>query len=430
MKFPDDFINKIHLETQGNFEIVKQLPDNCIDAVVTDPPYGLSFMGKKWDYDVPSVKCWKEVLRVLKPGGHLLSFGGSRTYHRMACAIEDAGFEIRDQIMWVYGSGFPKSLNIGKAVDKLQGNEREVVGETRIGKTSLGDATGWDTSENMKAIKESGKVSITKGTSAWEGYGTALKPAHEPIVLARKPLSEKTVAENCLKWGVGGLAIDECRVGTDSITTNEKGKQNGNTPIVPQSPDFVGETHTGRFPSNFIHDGSQEVVELFPNTKSQVRVSEDKDTPANTFSLGRTGTTPRGHNDSGSAARFFYCAKASNRERDMGCEGLELKQTTGGGNVKSPSRNNHPTVKPIALMEYLVKLISREGQIVLDCFMGSGSTALACKNLNRNFIGMDIYQEYIDISNARLKAPKEKTKIKKVKEPPKPKIDDNQLTLF
>jgi site-specific DNA-methyltransferase (adenine-specific) len=189
-------------------EKLKLLKENSIDSIVTDPPYGLSFMNKKWDYDVPSTDIWIECLRVLKPGGHLLSFSGSRTYHRMAVRIEDAGFEIRDQIMWVYGSGFPKSHNIGKAVDKLQGNEREVVGTSD--KKSF---ESWaDFTEREFERKDN---NITKGTSEWEGWGTALKPSHEPIVMARKPLSEKTVAENVLRWGTGGLNIDESRIGTD-----------------------------------------------------------------------------------------------------------------------------------------------------------------------------------------------------------------------
>jgi DNA modification methylase len=186
-------------------EVLKPLPENSVDAVVTDPPYGLSFMGKKWDYDVPSVEIWKECLRVLKPGGHLLSFAGTRTHHRICSAIEDAGFEIRDMIAWVYGSGFPKSLNIGKAVDKLQGNKRKSLGITK--------GVGNNNTESMnsgvsKSSEFNHEYELTKGTSEWEGWGTALKPALEPITVARKPLSEKSVAENCLKWGTGGINID------------------------------------------------------------------------------------------------------------------------------------------------------------------------------------------------------------------------------
>ena len=201
-------------------EEMKNLPDNSVDSIVTDPPYGLKFMGKKWDYNVPSVEIWQEALRVLKPGGHLLSFGGSRTYHRMAVAIEDAGFQIRDQIMWVYGSGFSKSHNIGKSVDKLQGNKREVLG-IRTNGNKVGGANTYDDDNYVwdKPFEE------TKGTSPYEGWGTALKPAHEPICMARKPLSERTIALNVLKWGTGGINIDGCRVGTTGAKTNSNGKR-------------------------------------------------------------------------------------------------------------------------------------------------------------------------------------------------------------
>lgn len=210
-------MKRIKLMKGDNMKSLKELPDNSIDSIVSDPPYGLSFMGKKWDYDVPSIEFWKEVYRVLKPGGHILSFGGTRTYHRMVVNIEDAGFEIRDQIQWLYGSGFPKSHNIGKAVDKLEGNEREVIGKyqhpdgsgdrkakaaVRSGVTDMGSEEGVEWNKTL-----------TKGTSTYEGWGTALKPANEPICVARKPLSEKSVAENVLKWGTGGINIDGCRVG-------------------------------------------------------------------------------------------------------------------------------------------------------------------------------------------------------------------------
>ena len=394
---------------------LKDFEDNSVDAIVTDPPYGLSFMGKKWDYDVPSVDIWKECLRVLKPGGYLLSFAGTRTQHRMAVNIEDAGFEIRDMIAWVYGSGFPKSLNIGKAIDKMLGNERELISVG--GKCGVfahaGDGREQDIN-NYQAV-------TTKGNSEWEGWGTALKPALEPITVARKPLGEKTVAENCLKWGVGGINIDGCRVGTEGITTNGKGKQDGNTPIVPQSPDFVGETHIGRFPANLIHDGSDEVVGLFPQTKSGSRKAQpQKEGSWNAVGI-KFKETFACEGSEGSASRFFYCAKASKRERNIGCEGLEKKVGVGnfmaeakwindprspnGGYEAAPSKpqsNSHPTVKPIALMEYLVKLVSREGQVVLDPFMGSGTTGMACKKLNREFIGMEMMPEYMEIAKARI----------------------------
>jgi DNA modification methylase len=335
---------------------IKKLPDNSVDAVVTDPPYGLSFMGKKWDYDVPSVEVWAECLRVLKPGGYLLAFAGTRTQHRMAVRIEDAGFEIRDMIAWVYGSGFPKSLNVGKAVDKLQGNERE--SEIVKGKIFTGS--------NNNINGESGEYEVTKGTSPWEGWGTALKPALEPITVARKPLNEKTVAKNCLEWGTGGINIDECRVeaqigdkfGGGGLASKNAIFQGESKNPYKKGTGFRDDSAQGRFPANLIHDGSDEVVSLFPNDSQ----------------------------------RFFYSPKASKNERNKGCEGLP------------PAKNNHPTVKPIALMEYLVKLVSREGATVLDPFAGSGTTGIACKNLNRNFIGIELDADYMKIAEKRIES--------------------------
>jgi len=409
-------VNKIY--TMDCIEGMKLLDDNSIDAIVTDPPYSLGFMGKDWDTFKPQgafenkkgfkqlnrnnmkdlsgfqqfTEQWaKEAVRVLKPGGHLLSFGGSRTYHRLACAIEDAGFEIRDTIMWVYSTGFPKSLNIGKAVDKLQGNEREVVG---IDKNA----------ERFKEYKEQDGCErktfndkITVGTSEWEGWGTALKPAHEPIVLARKPLSEKTVAENCLKWGTGGINIDGCRV----EYTSEQDKKEGQSarPSKTSNANDYSLNHgglegldrsdrsdiTGRFPANFIHDGSDEVVCLFPDTKSTPK------TKGGTGGIGvntpfQRGSETSDYKDKGSAARFFYVPKASKEERNKGLDGFKEKPIEGRDegqdkrNVPykqrtTPVRNNHPTVKPIALIQYLIKLITPPDGIVMDPFIGSGTTS-------------------------------------------------------
>jgi len=353
-----------------SLEVLKDFEDNYFDSVVTDPPYGLAFMGKKWDYDVPQVELWKEVYRVLKPGGHILSFAGSRTYHRMAVNIEDAGFEIRDMLGWLYGSGFPKSHNIGKAVDKLQGNKREVVGKYK----NLSPGDEWRISGNFGGESTNqNKRSITKGNSEWEGWGTALKPAHEPIVMARKPFNT-SVAENVLTHGTGGINIDECRVGTDeklsrpvnSASNNVYGKYNtfGND-VEPQ----------GRFPANIIHDGSEEVLEVFEES-----------------------------------SRFFYCAKASKAERNMGLDDFETKKAGGmsGRNDGSMgsityNKNHHPTVKPIKLMEYLVRLVTPKEGIVLEPFAGSGTTLIACKQQGFNYIGIEREQEYCDIAEARLK---------------------------
>jgi DNA modification methylase len=353
-------------------------------------------MGKSWDSTgiANSVEVWKQALRVLKPGGYLLAFSGTRTYHRMACAIEDAGFEIRDMIEWVYGSGFPKSLNIGKAVDKLQGNEREVVGSDRSGSSSR----AYQSEEQTTA----GEYKIDKGNSEWEGWGTALKPAHEPICMARKPLAEKTVAENCLKWGTGGINIDESRV--DGTQEYLDGKGN---PTQKQSGDVYGfakydKLHTraepntqGRFPANLIHDNSEEVRECFPDSKGQSgdlkNHSKDRQSPNGCYGKMAAANDHIARNDSGKASRFFksiiYAAKASKSDRGEG--------------------NSHPTVKPVALMEYLINMITKPEWIVLDPFMGSGTTGVAAVNLNRHFVGIELDKGYFDIAQARIKAAEE-----------------------
>ena len=405
-----------------NLVALKKLEDNSIDSVVTDPPYGLSFMGKQWDYDVPSKELWLEVFRVLKPGGHLLSFGGSRTYHRLAVGIEDAGFEIRDQIMWVYGSGFPKSLNIGKAVDKLQGNERVVVGNRKahdIRGNALMEATVPEYKKEISQIE----INITKGNSPYEGWGTALKPAHEPIVLARKPLAEKTVAKNVLKWGTGGINIDDSRVGNEERTVPiHSDDKKDDTTIFGLHPTIQHErvaTTEGRFPANFIHDGSDEVVDMFPDSKSNWKNKDiHKGDLGISNNFGASGITGNHYDDSGSASRFFYCAKASKSERNAGLDGFEKRFTKtmndgiGGRehNEKQPTAynsNHHPTVKPIALMRYLARLITPKQGTVLDPFMGSGTTGIACKLEGFNFVGIEIDPEYFKIAEARIENYKE-----------------------
>ena len=363
----------------NSLEELKKFPDNYFHSVVTDPPYGLSFMGKKWDYDVPSVELWTEVLRVLKEGGYLLSFAGTRTQHRMAVNIEDAGFEIRDMIAWVYGSGFPKSHNIGKAVDKLQGNERE---------------------------------------AEWEGWGTALKPALEPITMARKPF-KTTVAENVLKNGVGGINIDGCRVETtDKWEQQTNGleqiqRKNAEQGFRPKNyyedKKVISKTHTkGRFPANFIYDGSDEVKDLFPDTKQGGAIRKDYKINNNIYGdmSMLTSNHTEGFGDSGSASRFFYCAKASNQDRNEGLEDFEekerIRQGLAGEKKNTFSKNTHPTVKPTDLMRYLVRLVTPKEGIVLDCFMGSGSTGKACALEGFNFVGIDLDKDYCEITKARI----------------------------
>ena len=332
-------------------DVLATLPDNSVDSIVTDPPYGLSFMGKKWDYDVPSVAIWEQCLRVLKPGGHLLAFAGTRTQHRMACRIEDAGFEIRDMIAWVYGSGFPKSLDVSKAIDKAAGAEREVIGSykraSNIGKEST---NSYITTESGTATDVFITAPATEAARQWFGWGTALKPALEPITMARKPLSG-TVAETVLQHGTGAINVDGCRVGNESRwnpSAGHKDLENRRT-VTPISShkEFDGRECIGRWPANIIHDGSNEAALALK-----------------------------------SGARFFYTAKAGKDDRE--------------------TDNNHPTVKPTTLMAYLCRLVTPPGGTVLDPFMGSGSTGKAATVNGFRFIGIERDPEYHKIAQARI----------------------------
>jgi len=403
-------------------EVLKSMPDNSIDSIVTDPPYELGFMGKSWDasgiaYDV---EMWRECLRVLKPGGHLLSFGGSRTYHRMACAIEDAGFQIRDQIMWVYGSGFPKSHNVANGIDKMMGQPNR---GRAIPTASKYQASDIEEKNKLTSNKVDAYVSRTPESEGWSGWGTALKPAHEPIVMARKPM-DGTVANNVLTYGVGGINIDGCRVGDEVLgggtmpNLRDVGAMSKEATGIDklsfgQNPRpatrLENQSHVGRFPANFIHDGSDEVLELFPDSTSK---SGGKS--GTTFASGSLRTDARvGHNDSGSAARFFYCAKASKKDRNEGLDGFAEKRpdertTTGMGTFDekgvAKQANHHPTVKPTDLMRYLCRLITPPNGTVLDPFTGSGSTGKAAALEGFNFVGIEQSAEYIEIALARIKA--------------------------
>ena len=487
---------------------LKELDDNSVDSIVTDPPYGLSFMGKKWDYDVPSQEIFEECLRVLKPGGYLLSFAGSRTYHRMAVRVEDAGFEIRDQIMWIYGSGFPKSLNIGKGIDKQGGNSlgkevADLVKKTRLkmglstiqlaelgkfyGKTNHGGTvSNWETGrgnitpeqfnklieilnlENNPIIETkrevlgkiktnltvmqnigigniTGEVEVTKGNSEWEGWGTALKPAHEPIVMARKPLSEKTVVNNVLEWGTGGINIDESR-----ITTNDTlggGATKGSVLAIDgfdrpwmhdeekmkefsdKMKEKVEHAQTlGRFPSNIILD--KEAGKILDEQTGQLKSG---DMPGKYKGWGKNGIYGSTDNeleqtyygDKGGASRFFYCPKTSKTDRNEGLEDFKGKQIgtynahssdleiyggsslgaasmSGNNKMPQPKQNFHPTVKPTDLMLYLIRLVTPKGGTTLDPFMGSGSTGKAAVRGGFDFIGIEREKEYIEIAEARI----------------------------
>lgn len=396
-----------------------KLADNSIDSIVTDPPYELGFMGKSWDatgiaYDV---NLWRECLRVLKPGGHILAFSGSRTYHRMAVAIEDAGFEIRDQIMWVYGSGFPKSLDVSKAIDKQAGAQREVVGSREV--WGRGAERFADIGEDIP-VNGNASIPVTTPATAeaekWEGWGTALKPAHEPIVLARKPLIG-TVANNVLQHGTGALNIDRCRIeAQDSFGGGAKatsGFVDGyeNDGWTPGSP-------LGRWPANLIHDGSDEVLELFPDTPSTGNGTRTgyRRGGGNGNSVGLAGVkyAVDGYADGGSAARYFYCAKANKRDRNEGLDHFTPQREAdrphdnlpGGDNPRNrtnnPRLNHHPTVKPTELMRYLCRLITPPNGIILDPFTGSGSTGKAAILEHFQFIGIEQQPDYITIAQARI----------------------------
>ena len=398
-----------------------------VESVVTDPPYELGFMGKSWDASGIAFdkKTWELAFQLLKPGGHLLAFSASRNYHRMAVAVEDAGFEIRDQIMWIYGSGFPKSLDIGKGVDKKQGNDREVVGTIERG--SVEDAiakgvgyTADPANQNNKAIFGYGTETVTKGNTEWEGWGTALKPAHEPIVMARKPVAEKTVADNVLKHGTGGINIDGCRIDLDG---DYKSKANGRPSLTGLGDNYDSEKANtpdtiGRFPANVMHDGSDVVQDIFPKTaKSSGGGGSKTVSPSDNVYQGGWGHKEYdktiGFGDEGSASRYFYCPKVSKSERNQGLVEFDDKQYSHDGRKKSIenpyqrnksiSKNNHPTVKPQELMKYLCRLVTPKGGTVLDPFMGSGSTGMAAKDEGFDFIGIEKEKEYFEISEQRIK---------------------------
>lgn len=342
-------------------ENMRAMPDNSVDAIVTDPPYELGFMGRAWDKSgiANNVEMWRHALRVLKPGGHLLAFGGTRTYHRMVCAIEDAGFEIRDQIGWAYGTGFPKSADFAgyRDDDGVRQTKPEFVGHPQA-----------------------------------DGWGTALKPAWEPVVVARKPLAG-TVAANVLAHGTGALNIDGCRIPTDDNLNG--GTYSGDLRDPGEQRCLENQNRrrgigafvqpTGRWPANITHDGSDEVLALFPQAKGQQGAVTGDEPSAKTLNAfgefaGRSPSVPRG--DGGSAARFFYCAKASRSDRGEG--------------------NGHPTVKPTELMRYLCRLVTPPGGVVLDPFMGSGSTGKAAILEGFRFIGCERESEYLEIARARI----------------------------
>jgi len=428
-------------------DILATLDENSIDTCITDPPYGLGFMGKEWDTfdksqfgiagnegenDLKVKKNFKvlprynngaglydftlqwatEVYRVLKPGGLLLAFGGTRTYHRLVCGIEDAGFEIRDTIGWVYGSGFPKSLDISKAIEaKMQTGKSSPLAQrkTAMGAdyqpSPLAGTPNYGVTGNF-INKDTNSLPMqisTPEAQLWDGWGTALKPAMELIVVAMKP-NDGSYAENALKWGVSGLNIDECRIGVEKL--------GGET--VPD---------VGRFPANVILD--EEASKLLDEQSGKKKGGKTYDYTGKKqyqvkgFVPNNKPNSPSNRGDSGGASRFFYCAKASRKERNMGLDGIEEKQRDLSGNAQQPSMNggegnpynrgvkpvsnHHPTVKPISLMRYLVRLTKTPtGGTVLDPFMGSGTTGIACALEGREFIGIEKEREYYEIAEKRI----------------------------
>jgi site-specific DNA-methyltransferase (adenine-specific) len=387
-------------------EQLKKLEANSVDAVVSDPPYGLSFMGKKWDYDVPSVEVWREVLRVLKPGGHALIACGTRTQHRMVVNIEDAGFEIRDVITWLYGSGFPKSMAIDKAIDKAAGAKRADLGPSPFankGRTDGNNAYGTPTDSSRERIT----APATPAAKQWQGWGTALKPACEFWTLARKPI-EGTVASNVLKHGTGGLNIDATRIAGEPIKTTIGGRKLNGGKFADQSGEIEKvhipwENTKGRFPSNLILDeGAAAALDEQSGTLK---------TGAKNGVMGRmgyhggaSGAVVNQAANEGGASRFFYVAKVSPSERKL----------------DDGSKSNHPTVKPVRLMRYLCRLITPSGGLVLDPFTGSGSTGVAALLEGFRFLGIEREAEYVEIAEKRLQAARFEAMIdaeEKAKEP-------------
>ena len=436
----------LRLEHGDCAEVMASMKSNSVDAIVTDPPYGLAFMGADWDsfgastgresvderrdkmneylganavvpafasshshmpklsemreFQARMTPIFAEALRVAKPGAHLLCFGGTRTFHRMACAIEEAGWEVRDCIMWVYGSGFPKSMDVGKAIDKALGAERkkrngdgEHAGNVDFGMKNRCPKCGkpYFSADPCKCPRED-KVPVTDQAKQWDGWGTCLKPAWEPIIVARKPL-DGTVAHNVLTWGVGALNIDACRVPTDETVENHSRSADAAKSKGKYGDSSAQETHQtngqelGRFPANLAHDGSDDVLALFPDTGKSSGGGGVKAPGKNgiygTYN-GHEYPQQLGLGDSGNAARFFYCAKANKKDRGEG--------------------NDHPTVKPTALMEWLVRLVTPQGGVVLDPFMGSGSTGVAAKREGMGFIGIERDEHYFEIASRRLES--------------------------
>jgi site-specific DNA-methyltransferase (adenine-specific) len=537
---------KIEIICGNNIEVLKGYPDNYFDSVVTDPPYGLGkepdpyevlkswidsghhdvkgggFMGKEWDSFIPQPLFWKEVFRVLKHGGSVLSFFGTRTYDWGVMSMRLAGFEIRDCIFWTYGSGFPKSHNISKALDKLAGAERNIIGSKGTRPIQTSGRINAEASQNGSFEREENLITepATEAAKQWEGWGSALKPAVEPIVMARKPLEKGlSIAENVLKWGTGAINIDGCRVNIGSDDPNHRHNpsigNNGENSIFGVGGHNGNLNNQGRFPANLIlthhpecvcnglkkikgqidkptnrtetgntwndgnsglrnnlpqnsggfgdENGEETVEDWTCHADCPIKTMDEQsgESPSNfrkskangttsIFGSGNSSVSDNEVNDSGGASRFFYVAKASKSERNYGLEGFDKKQTIGGGggignyledvnsasgkygSEKAPSKNFHPTVKPVKLMQYLVRLITPPNGIVLDAFNGSGTTGIACKLEGFNYVGIEMDEDYCKIARARIEnwvTVEEKLLLLKEEERVE-KLDKNQLSFF
>ena len=433
-----------------SLQVLDTLEENSIDAIITDPPYELGFMSKKWDKTgiAYNVELWKKALRVLKSGGYLLAFGGTRTYHRIACAIEDAGFEIRDCIMWLYGSGFPKSMNIGFAIDKKNGIE-----SVDTGIISPNARPNRNTKEDVVyGFGTVGKdFTIKKANNEWDGWGTALKPAYEPIIVARKPV-KGSVVDNVLKYGVGGINIDECRVGDEHFTIDDSEYDNNENQSCYGNVKRTPKEYNGRFPANVIltYDDTDfdEVCGNMPFTSSSESMPNTDKTNSKGIIMFADHKSGYHYGDEGSACRYFYCAKASKKDRDNGLDLLEERQTTDGcirsnsetagkfGANSALRKNIHPTVKPCELMQYLIKLVCPTDATILDIFNGSGSTgkAVAFENRERNkdykYIGIELDPEYCKISEMRIDYAINKYEYDMIQDIKKEEEETGQMSLF